>query len=111
MCKLSDSLLPLYKATYGLVFFATPHRGGKNAHSGDMIASIAKAILGNESNNLLEALKKSSYFAEILQNDFMERQDDFYVRTFFETKPKKHIGIVSTIVQPSVTGVNSAAGS
>jgi hypothetical protein len=60
-----------------------------------MIASIAKAILNNPSNNYLEALKSNSYFAEILRNDFMERQEDFYVRTFFETLPMPHIGIVS----------------
>ena len=95
MCKLNDRLLSLYKAAYGLVFFATPHHGGENARSGDMVASIAQAILSNLSNNYLEALKSNSYFAEVMRNDFRERQEDFFVRTFFETLPMPHIGIVS----------------
>lgn len=77
------------------MFFATPHRGGKNAGAGDKVAKIAKAILGNPPNNFLEALKSNSYFSDILRNDFLERQEDFYVRTFWETLPMPIIGMVS----------------
>jgi hypothetical protein len=94
---MNDRLLPLYKSTYGLVFFATPHRGGKNASTGALVASIAKGILGNESNSYLSALKKNSYFADILRDDFMERQEDFNVLTFHETLPVPYVGIVSKI--------------
>ncbi|TVY82002.1 Protein SERAC1 [Lachnellula suecica] len=94
LCRMNDRLLPLYKSTYGLVFFATPHRGGKHAGTGALIASIAKGILGNESNNYISALKSNSYFAEILRNTFMERQEDFNVLTFYETLPVPHVGIV-----------------
>jgi protein SERAC1 len=82
------------KAVYGLVFFATPHRGGNKALLGDVAASIARLVISSPKNSYLEALKSNSFFAEALRHDFQNRQDDFSIVTFYETRPTK-AGIVS----------------
>jgi hypothetical protein len=88
---------PLLRSVYGLVFFGTPHRGGNNAVVGRMVASIARAVLGNPTNSYIEALQQNSFFAEAMSYDFNNRKEDFQVLTFFETLPSK-LGMVGTPV-------------
>jgi hypothetical protein len=73
LSRINDRFRPLYDVIYGLVFFATSYREGNNTSIGDRIAKITKTILRNSVNNLLKALKSSSYFVEIMRNDFMKR--------------------------------------
>jgi len=84
----------LLKSVYGLVFFATPHRGGNNTELGDIAARIARFVVRTESNSYLEALRSNTFFAEALRYDFRNRQEDFLILTFYETRPTK-AGIVS----------------
>jgi len=72
----SQTYQQLGKSVRGLVFFGTPHRGGKNADLGDVAASIAYLVLRTPANSYLEALKSNNFFAEALRHDFRNRQDD-----------------------------------
>ena len=68
--RLNDQYAAMRKATYGLVFFGTPHQGGKHAGLGEAAASIARGVLRNPGNDYLNALKKNSFFAAALREDF-----------------------------------------
>jgi hypothetical protein len=82
----------LYEATHGLVFFGTPHWGAKKVSLGEIAASIARFVSGGkEKNSFLEALEKSSAFAESNRDDFTNRSRDFRFISFFEsTKTSGH---------------------
>jgi hypothetical protein len=82
-------------ATYGIVFFATPHRGGNHAKFGDIAASVARAVLQNPDNTFVEALKKDSLFADSIIEDFKHQLENFFILNFFETLPYKNMGLVS----------------
>ncbi|KAL2126598.1 hypothetical protein VTI74DRAFT_563 [Chaetomium olivicolor] len=58
--KLDESYKSIFEATCLLVFFATPHRGGKYATVGDVAAKIFTKALGVDANDLLNALKRNS---------------------------------------------------
>lgn len=92
--KLNDFYNPIREATYGIVFFATPHGGGNHAKLGDIAASVAKGILQTPDNTFMEALKKDSMFAEGIIQDFRHQLEDFVVLSFYETLPYKKIGLV-----------------
>ena len=94
--RLSDQYAPIRKATHGLVFFGTPHRGGKHAALGEFAARIARGVLRNPGNDYLNALKDNSFFAAALRDDFQQQQEDFSVLTFYETLPMPGIGMVRT---------------
>lgn len=81
-------------ATYGIVFFATPHRGGNHAKFGDIAASVARAVLQNPDNTFMEALKKDSLFADNIIEDFKHQLENFFILNFFETLPYKNLGLV-----------------
>ncbi|RDW91132.1 hypothetical protein BP5796_02297 [Coleophoma crateriformis] len=92
--KLDDTYEAIRLATYGIVFFATPHQGGKHANLGDIAAKIAKRCLRNEDNSFMEALKKDSLFGEELVNNFRHQIEDFYVLSFVETRPYRKLGLI-----------------
>jgi hypothetical protein len=92
--KLNDVYNPIREATYGIAFFATPHRGGSHAKLGDIAASVAKGMLRTPDNTFMEALKKDSMFAEGITEDFRHQLEDFAVLSFYETLPYKKIGLV-----------------
>lgn len=94
----------LLKSLYGLVFFATPHGGGNHAGLGDIVANIARAILHTSKNNYLEALRKNSFFAEALRDDFRNRLDDFQIVTFYETGKVK--GVIVSGLAPHILNQN-----
>ena len=77
------------------MFFGTPHHGGNRAGLGEVAASIARGILRNPGNDYLNALKKNSFFATALREDFQLNQEDFDVLTFYETLPMSKVGMVS----------------
>ena len=93
--RLNDQYASMRKATHGLVFFGTPHQGGKHAGLGEVAASIARGVLRNPGNDYLNALKKNSFFAAALREDFQQHQEDFNVLTFYETLPMPKVGMVS----------------
>jgi hypothetical protein len=86
---LVDTYAPIYGATYGIVFFGTPHGGGNNAKVGSLAASIARKVVGKSDNNFMEALKKNSYYGEQNRDDFLHRAKDFSFLTFYESNPTR----------------------
>ena len=94
--KLDDSYKSIREATYGIVFFGTPHQGGNFAKLGDIAASITRGVLRNPSNSFMEALKKDSMFSDTLVGDFRHQLEDYHVLSFFETLPMGKLGLVRT---------------
>ncbi len=92
--KLDETYDAIRLATYGIVFFATPHQGGNYAKLGDIAAKIAKGCLRNEDNHFMEALKKDSLFGQELIENFRHQIEDYYVLSFVETLQYKKIGLV-----------------
>ena len=73
-------------STKGLVFFATPHGGGKGAGLATPIANAFSLLTGQPRNDLLKMLRKDSLFTKELTENFNPQKDDYEVRTFFETE-------------------------
>ena len=92
--KLDDKYKNIRTATYGLVFFSTPHQGSNRATLGDVIAKIARRVLGNAGNSMLKDLKPKSQFSESLIQDFRHQLEDYRVLSFYETQTYGQLGIV-----------------
>ncbi|KAI0846312.1 hypothetical protein F5Y00DRAFT_244189 [Daldinia vernicosa] len=86
------------KSTFGIAFFGTPHKGGNNAGLADVIAKIARSLLGNPSNSFMSAIRAGTLFLDTIADDFRQLLEDFQILTFYETKPLGSFGIV---VSPS----------
>lgn len=85
---------PVKQCTYGLVFFGTPHRGGRGAAFGMLAAKIAKFVSADRADNdLLECLKSNSLFTQEASDRFSHQLENYKVISFFETKPMK-LGIL-----------------
>lgn len=76
-------------STYGLVFFATPHRGGNKAGVGEFAANICSALTGGARNSLLEQLQRNSILNEISTDQFSNQSNDYEVLTYIESKLTK----------------------
>lgn len=96
--RLNTRYAPISNATYGMVFFGTPHGGGNNAGLGDVIASIARLVLRKPANDYLNVLRHDSFLAEELRKNFKQFQDKYHVVSFFETLPTGKAGMVSRIL-------------
>lgn len=92
----------LLDSVYGLVFFGTPHRGGDHTSLGDIAAKIAGSITNSKKNSLMEALKKNSFFAEAVKENFRNRLNDFLILTFYESRKLK-----GTVVRPTSVSIRS----
>ncbi|KAJ5153538.1 uncharacterized protein N7482_010016 [Penicillium canariense] len=82
---------PKYKsianATFGLVFFGTPHRGAKAVELGKIAARIARFVSkGNASNDLLDCLEHNSLFTRQMTDRFRHQLEDYRVVSFIEGK-------------------------
>ncbi|RYP60832.1 hypothetical protein DL770_009910 [Monosporascus sp. CRB-9-2] len=85
---------PIVEATRLLVFFATPHRGGKYANIGDIAARIVRASLQKPSNKLLDALKKKSDSATKRFEQSRHLYERCLIVNFFEGQPYGKLGII-----------------
>jgi len=92
--KLDDSYRQIRTATYGIAFFGTPHQGGNHTYLGDIASSIARAVLRNPRPNFMEALKGDSLFADTFVQHFRQLLEDYYILSFFETRPFKKLGTI-----------------
>ncbi|KAF4626531.1 hypothetical protein G7Y89_g11628 [Cudoniella acicularis] len=92
--KLGNKFDSIREATYGMVFFATPHRGGEFVRLGSIAAKIVRAIYPNPTNTFMEALEKDSLFADNLTHDFRNMLEDYYVLSFYETQRLEPFGII-----------------
>jgi protein SERAC1 len=91
--KNNDTYHNIRAATFGLVFFATPHRGGNHAKLGDIAANIAKAVLNTSTNTFMDHLQKDSVLSEDLQHFFKHQVENYFILSFYETIPLR-IGLV-----------------
>ena len=57
---MDESYKSIFEATYLLVFFATPHRGGNYASVGDVAAKLFTKALRTGPNDLTNALERNS---------------------------------------------------
>ncbi|KAF6221633.1 hypothetical protein HO133_001599 [Letharia lupina] len=94
---------PIYRdiqeATYGLVFFGTPHGGsgdGWKTKFGKASVRIAQSLPGRTSNDVMEALKKGSSLTDTLQEAWRHQLDHYQIVTFYE-------GIGEVVPQHSAT--------
>jgi hypothetical protein len=94
--KLNDKYALIQKATYGIAFFGTPHRGGNNARLGDVAAKVWRGFVGSPTNSFLEALKKDSLYSNELIQDFRFLLEHYHILSFYETLPFKKLGLVGS---------------
>lgn len=91
---------PTKEATSGLVFFGTPHAGGKDALvlMGRIAARVATKVLHNPSKDVMEALGKGSLFSDTLQEGWRHQLNLYKIVTFYEG-----IGDVSSVQNKAET--------
>ncbi|KAF8243532.1 hypothetical protein K440DRAFT_664068 [Wilcoxina mikolae CBS 423.85] len=95
------------KATFGLVFFGTPHQGGNGATHG-----VLSVMTGQTTNTLLKTLVKGSFLNEATSDQFRPQLNDYKVLTFYESKKtppkKKSWGWVRSLASEFVVDRTSA---
>ena len=93
------NVVPRYKsvrnATYGIVFFSTPHQGGEAGSLGKIASKIVQATMPDTKSSFLDALESDSLFANTVVEDFRSQLEEYKVISFYETQPLPHIDIVS----------------
>ncbi|KAI1355896.1 hypothetical protein F5Y01DRAFT_268006 [Xylaria sp. FL0043] len=92
--KADETYKRIWESTFGLVFFATPHRGGNHAGFGDIVAEVARHVLRNPGNTFLATLKSNSHYLSTITDDFRQMLEDFQIISFYETRPLGHFGLV-----------------
>ncbi|KAH9206067.1 hypothetical protein DL95DRAFT_397161 [Leptodontidium sp. 2 PMI_412] len=82
---------PKYKdikqATFGLVFFGTPHAGPANDFKvkfGKACVKIAQSMPWKVPNDIMEALKKRSLFSEVLSEHWRHQLEQYQIISFYE---------------------------
>lgn len=81
--------------TYGIAFFATPHRGGNYATLGTVVSNIVNKTTHKPPSKLIEALQRDSSFLEKLDLDFRHQLEAFFYVSFFETRYHGVLDMVS----------------
>lgn len=88
--KDNEFFRPTRNATFGLVFFGTPHRGGRGGAFGSLAAKIAKFVSADRADNdLLKCLENNSLFTQEASERFSHQLEKYKVISFFETIPMK----------------------
>ncbi|KAL8856062.1 MAG: hypothetical protein Q9178_007318 [Gyalolechia marmorata] len=81
---------PAYKclkaSTYGLVFFATPHRGAEGAGALKVAAKVFSAFTGQPTNKLLDSLKAQSLMTEISSDQFRHQLNNYDILSLIERR-------------------------
>lgn len=94
------------RSTYGLVFFATPHRGASSANLGDFVANIGSALTGNPKNSLLSQLRKKSFLNDLTIDMFSQQTNDYEILSYFETK-KTTVKVKNRTILPKTISIVS----
>ena len=76
----------LKSSTRGLVFFATPHRGGKGAGVAEAAARVCSTFTGQPKNKLLESLKDNSLITQLASDQFRNQLNDYEVLSLIERR-------------------------
>ncbi|RDW63617.1 hypothetical protein BP6252_11162 [Coleophoma cylindrospora] len=97
------------KATFGLVFFGTPHHGAHGVELGMLAANVAKFVSnGSASNDLMESLKYNSLFTRQMSDRFRHQLELYKVVSFVEGKPMKLWGRGVTSISHMIVDEESA---
>ncbi|KAH8648214.1 hypothetical protein BGZ60DRAFT_553049, partial [Tricladium varicosporioides] len=92
--KSNRAYTPIAHATFGIVFFATPHQGTDMATYATVVSKIWNACVDHTSNTFLESLKGDSLFAQDLVEDYRQSLEDYQVLSLFETLSWKGLGVI-----------------
>lgn len=78
--------LTIRESTTGLVFFGTPHAGGKDGlvALGSVAAGIAQSIRLQPSSDIVETLKKGSLFTDVLTEHSRHQLESYLIVSFWE---------------------------
>lgn len=77
---------PIRTSTTGLVFFGTPHDGGKKSlvALGSIAAHVASTLHLQSSNDVIETLKSGSLFADLLDEQWRHQLESYQLVSFWE---------------------------
>lgn len=87
-------LAAILTATVGIVFAGTPHRGSNKAAWASIATNLAKLILKDHNDRVINALCRGSETLERLQNSFSGIASDIKVFSFLEDEQTSGIGKV-----------------
>ena len=76
---------PIKDSTTGLVFFATPHRGGewKLVSLGGLAAKIATSVGFQKGDDVIETLKEGSIFSDIMHEHWRHQLLKYEITSFW----------------------------
>jgi hypothetical protein len=82
-----EDLKDIYRSTYAIMFFGTPHRGSDYADIAILASNIALTMGFDANSSLLKDLKPNQEYPTLLRESFskMLLEDVFYVDTFQES--------------------------
>jgi hypothetical protein len=96
----------IYRATFGLVFFACPHQGANGVSLAALMGTIVKAFsTGTVNNQILTDLSRNSMVTEEMADRFRHQLERYRVVSFFEQKPMP-IGLGQKMVSNSISRQN-----
>ncbi|CZR62148.1 uncharacterized protein PAC_12045 [Phialocephala subalpina] len=75
------------QATFGLMFFGTPHSGPTDdlkVKFGRACVKIAQSLPWKVSNDIMEALKKGSLFSDVLSEHWRHQLEQYQIVSFYE---------------------------
>ena len=90
------AIAALYKATYGILFFGTPHKGL-------VIDDIKRIVAGDDDNPRTELLEQVNAKSDLLMHqlvDFKNLIRDWKIVSFYETKQTRQLKLVRYPFEP-----------
>lgn len=84
----------MFKATAGVVFLGTPHRGSNQSAWATVAKNLHDAVLKDDDPRVIEALTRGSEVLERLHDSFSGLLQTISVYSFMENMPVKGIGKV-----------------
>lgn len=75
----------IWISSFGIVFFATPHRGGNGVPLGKIARSIVSTVLRDPDPHFLDVLERHSLYGYELQEEFRAVLSNYDIISFYET--------------------------
>ncbi|KAI9888758.1 MAG: hypothetical protein M1814_006452 [Vezdaea aestivalis] len=95
--------------TWGLVFFACPHKGADGQAFGDVVARVAEYVsMGRADNDLLHGLQRNSFFTDDTIERFSQQLLRYRIVSFIEMQPM-YLGGVGDDTRSGVVVSRSSA--
>ncbi len=85
-------IAPIFRATAGIIFLGTPHRGSDKAAWARLVTKLAAAIGHDRNDRVIAALSRGSEILERLQDSFNGLLHHITVYSFFEALAVKGAG-------------------